>query len=365
LRPATARAENERVPFEIRVDCPRCRVEGARIETWVAAEPSERLGVPGVAECRLCGRREVGRPAEGSARAEGEGCPGCGASLDDASLAAHRCPFCGASATSVEVSSGRLPASADELRSVLGAWALAEGLTSADELLQGYFVATTAAEILAALGRGEAVETTFDVVDFLFSSGHGQSAGEAAPSSPASRDAKPAPPPPSSRRVPVAASLFDPAPLPAPAPSQAPASVRAPASTRPVGGPRDELLALASVAASDGEASAADLAVLAQAAAARGLPPLSLDEIRVRRPAEIDAPATLVARERLLEEMFQMAWSDDELDESEIRVVREFARAWGVDPQRVTEWTAIATSRGSSRVARWIDRVGYFLFPGW
>jgi hypothetical protein len=132
-----------------------------------------------------------------------------------------------------------------------------------------------------------------------------------------------------------------------------------------VGGPRDELLALASVAAADGQASVEDLAVLAQAAAARGLPPLPPDEVRVRRPAEIDPPPTLEQRERLLSEMFQMAWSDDELDESEVRVVREFARAWGVDPQRVTEWTAVVNSRGKSKVALWIDRVGYFLFPGW
>jgi hypothetical protein len=63
--------------------------------------------------------------------------------------------------------------------------------------------------------------------------------------------------------------------------------------------------------------------------------------------------------------MFHLAYSDDQLDESEVRVVREFARAWGVDPQRVTEWTTIARSEGKSTVARWIDRVGYFLFPGW
>ena len=196
-------------------------------------------------------------------------------------------------------------------------------------------------------------------MDYLFSS-HGQ--GGAPATMPAIDDAPPAPlatgarsPSPDDRSPPVSIRMGTP-----------PAwSGSGPASIRRVGGPRDELLALASVAASDGEASEDDLAVLAQAAANRGIPPLALDEIRVRRPAEIDPPPTLVQREKVLEEMFQIAWSDDELDESEVRVVRDFARAWGVDPQRVTEWTAIATSRGSSRIARWIDRVGYFLFPGW
>src|SRR5262249_18597240 len=136
-------------------------------------------------------------------------------------------------------------------------------------------------------------------------------------------------------------------------------------SLRRVGGPRDELLALASVAAADGEASLEDLAELERAAARRGIPPLAPDEIRVRRPAEVDPPATLVEPAALLKEMFMMAWSDMALDESELRVVRAFARGWGVDPQRVQEWTDIVTSGNQSRLGRWIDRIGRALFSGW
>ena len=43
----------------------------------------------------------------------------------------------------------------------------------------------------------------------------------------------------------------------------------------------------------------------------------------------------LADRERVLEEMFQLAWSDGELDESELRVIRDYARAWAIDPQRL------------------------------
>jgi len=131
------------------------------------------------------------------------------------------------------------------------------------------------------------------------------------------------------------------------------------------GGPHDELLALASVAAADGEASADDQEILLQAAARRGIPPLAPEDVHVRRPGEIDPPATLVRREELLKEMFWMAWADDELDESELRVVRAFARAWGVDPQRVQEWTDIATHGDDNLLERWITRIGRFLFPGW
>jgi DnaJ-domain-containing protein 1 len=132
-----------------------------------------------------------------------------------------------------------------------------------------------------------------------------------------------------------------------------------------VGGPRDELLALAAVAAADGEASEDDLLVLRNAAAQRGIAPLGPEDLRVRRPGEIDPPATLPQREALLKEMFWLAWSDDELDESELRVVRAFARAWGVDPQRVEEWTEIATHGDDNRLERWVTRIGRFLFPGW
>jgi hypothetical protein len=354
------------MPFEVRVDCPACRVEGARVETWETEAPTSRLGVPSAERCRLCGHAAEGRVTPADRQAPGEGCPGCGSTLDDASLAAHRCPFCGASAAVVETAPARIPGNVDELERALAGWAVEEALATPGEIVEGYFVLTTPAELLAALARGEAVETTFDVVDYLFS-GHGQ--GGAPATKPAidgaPPDAPPAPPAPITTGAPFPSRDERSPPVSIRMGSPAGWSGSGPASVRRVGGLRDELLALASVAASDGEASEDDLAVLAQAAANRGIPPLTLDEIRVRRPGEIDAPPTLVQREKVLEEMFQIAWSDDELDESEVRVVRDFARAWGVDPQRVTEWTAIATSRGSSRIARWIDRVGYFLFPGW
>jgi len=295
--------------FETRGDCPACHVEGARVESWEGDAP----GAPSAAQCRVCGH---------------------------------------ASAAGVETSPSRVPATPPDLERALAAWARAEGFASAEELVESSFVLATPAAILEALERGEPVETTFDVVDFLFSSGHGQGGAPAVDV----REAPPEPRAPAGNPPPRLATYEAPAPA---------WSAPAPASSRSLGGPRDELLALAAVAASDGEASAEDLALLAQAAEARGVPPLGPEEIRVWRPAEIAPPPTLDQRERLLSEMFHLAWSDEQLDESEVRVVRAFARAWGVDPQRVSEWTDAATFEGKSSIARWIDRVGYFLFPGW
>jgi hypothetical protein len=319
------------MPFEVRVDCPSCNVEGSRIETWDGERAPCRLGVPESARCRLCRTEAEGRVVGLEAARPGEGCPSCGAPLDDAMREARRCPFCGAHAVLDERAAARPMHQA----SALAAWAREEGLASADELVAAYFVLPTVDDVLAACARGERIETTFDVADYLFSGGGGApSAGEPAV---LVRD---------DDRPPVTQRL-----------SQAPPSLRR------VGGPREELLALASVAAADGEASVEDQAVLVRAAGKRGIAPLDEGAVRVWRPNEIDPPPTLVDRERVLEEMFQMAWADGQLDESELRVIRDFSRAWGIDPERLREWTELYSFGEQGRVERWLRRIGLFLFP--
>jgi hypothetical protein len=61
--------------------------------------------------------------------------------------------------------------------------------------------------------------------------------------------------------------------------------------------------------------------------------------------------------------MFQMAMSDGQMDESEIRVIRGFSRAWGIDPERLEEWTDLYSFGDSGRFERWFRRIGLFLFP--
>jgi hypothetical protein len=291
--------------FEVRVPCPTCRVEGARVEMWDAGD-----ALLEARPCRLC-----------SAAGPGDAAPG-------------------------------LPRTPADLHCALAAWAADEGLDSAEELVEAYFVLPSVDAIFAALSRGEPVETTFDVVDYLFSSGGGTGGAAAVDLPPSVRPPMAAP---RAGSVPIGTTIpMGPA-------TDAPVS----RSFARFGGPYDELLALASVAAADGEASEDDQATLAEAAARRGIPPLPPHEVRVRRPGEIDPPATLGQREVLLKEMFWMAWSDSELDESELRVVRAFARAWGVDPQRVQEWTDIVTHGDDNFLERWVTRIGRFLFPGW
>lgn len=317
--------------FEVRVDCPSCNVEGARVEMWDAESACCRLGVPESVRCRMCGHAGEGRVTGVANVAPGEGCPGCGAALDEAMQEARRCPFCGAHASLEDRARPQLFAALADLDRALERWAREEGLFSAQELIDVYFVLRSSTEIFGALERGERVETTFDVADYLFSAGGGGAAGEPV----IVREKAP----PSTERVPP------------------------PSSLRRVGGPREELLAIASVAAADGEASQDDLVVLARAADRRGIPPLGPEDIRVWRPNEIDPPPTLDDRERVLEEMFQMGWSDGQMDESEMRVIRSFSRAWGIDPERLRQWTELYSFGDKNWLERWLGRIGFFLFP--
>lgn len=267
--------------FEIRVDCTTCQVpiEGSRIESW---DEEQLVG----SECRVCG------------------------------------------------TNGRPPTNREEARAVLDAWARSEGLATAAELIDAYFVLPNVDAVLDAWSRGERVETTFDVSDYLFSGGGaGGTGGE-----------------PAVMRVEE---------------EKAPSTVRLPQplSIKRYGTAYDELLAIAAIAAADGDAGPDDVAFLARAAEKRQIPPLTPDMIHVRRPTEIDPPPTLNDRERVLEEMFQMAMSDGQMDESEMRVIRGFSMAWGIDPERLKEWTDLYSFGDSGKFERWFRRIGLFLFP--
>lgn len=294
-----------RMAFEVRVDCPTCLVEGARTETWDAESRSFSFNLPESVRCRLCGHT---------------------AEVEHDSNTAQ--------AFLVDRVVGRSFGTLADLEVALGSWAAEEGLSSSVDLLDAYFVLRTPTEIFDALSRRERIETTFDVADYLFSSGVAGGGGGAAVAMISKDDEHPV----------LSRSSM-------------------PMSIRPVAGPREELLAIASVAAADGEASPDDLVVLQRAAEKRGVMPLSPDEIRVWRPNEIPPPSTLVDRERVLEEMFQTGWSDGQMDESELRVIRDFARAWGIDPERLREWTELYSLGDSNAVERWFRRIGLFLFP--
>lgn len=272
-------------------DCASCRVQGAVVETW---DPEHPTTAALTSECRMCARTlehgtEV-RPATPLARIA-------------------------------------------DVQHALDRWAKAEGFATVDEFVSSSFVLGSVPAVHTALILGEPVETSFDVMGFLFSHTGGALPGRM--DEPVTTEKLVAAPPP---------SRLD------------------PLGERPLH-PRNELLALASVAAADGAIVPAESTFLDDHARARGLDVLSPDELRVHRPDEVGPVGGLLDRERVLEHMVKCACCDGELDESEVKLLRAFARAWAVDPARVERWLVDMTHVQESFVARARRKIARNLFP--
>ena len=284
--------------FQSLADCSACRVQGAVIEMHDGAEE----GGPLSSRCRMCGREETqGR----------------------------------------ETTPARRLATVADVEEALVCFAHEEGFASARELVESAFVLGDVALVHAALILGEPVETSFDVMGFLFSH-----LGGAVPG-----------------RDDLGAAI---APAAALADERGPVA-RLSALERRAPSPRNALLALASAALADGELVDAERELLDAATRDRGVAPLAPDELRVHRPDEVGPVGALLDRERMLEHMVAMAFCDvpagGDVDASEVRVLRVFARAWGVDPARVEGWLREREAAGLGPFARVKRTLARHLFP--
>lgn len=223
------------------------------------------------------------------------------------------------------------PAKLRDARTALQAlrsWAAEEGETDVGIFVRGSFGAEPD-EIVDRLVRGDPVPTTFDVIAFLFPSAGGASVqraierlGEGEP--------------------PVAAV----APVDRTAP--APADVRTPARL------------LVSVMVADGTIRAGERRFLVRFLEQEGLPPFASGDLRVWRPSELGPAPEPELRDRVLEAAVHLMHLDRERDGSEWRVIRTFARAWGVDDARLDGWDRAYERRYGpliSRLGRWIVRL--------
>lgn len=285
------------VMFSSLADCPACHVQGAVVETWDGETP-----VPATSRCRMCGR-----------------------TLEDG----------------VETQPARNLARLADVDEALTAWAREEGCASAAELVQSSFVLADVGKVHAALILGEPVETSFDVMGYLFSHMGGGGPGVEGDDVP----------------------FVD-------------AVLRGPDESLAIPGERgfdkrNELLALASVAAADGHVVPVERAFLDGIARQRGVEPLADDELRVFRPDEVGPVGALLERERILEKMIECAFLDAvtspldgvQVDDSEVRVIRAYARAWGVDPARMDRWLREWNDNKGSLLARTLRKIAKHLFP--
>jgi hypothetical protein len=244
------------------------------------------------------------------------------------------CGLCGVRRVSGEVVEVGIDiGDAGAVRASLESWAVREGYGTAAELIGANFLLEDEAALLRALAEGAAVETSFDVTGFLF----GSSAGGAADG------------------VPLEAARAEGPDTPSP-----PAQIMLP---EPPGfDVKNAVLALASVMAADGEHTATEWAYVRGFGKERGVE-LQAHEVRVYRPDEVGDVGGLVEREQLIEHMVELAMADGESDESELRVVETFARAWGVDPLRIHRALARYGQKHQSAFARLWKKVVLFLFP--
>lgn len=165
------------------------------------------------------------------------------------------------------------------------------------------------AEIARRLAVGEAIPSNFDAIAWLFGASGGGGGGRAA-----IEDARvgEAPDPPS------------PPPL---------------STTIPPPHPRHAQRALASVMVADGVITPAERAWVAAWLHKQGSPPPSDAELRIWRPEDL-GPLPPEAARALIDACVDLAHLDSEPDVAELRVIRGFARAWGLEDAWVDQQCA-------------------------
>ena len=248
-------------------DCPTCRVEGSVLELLDAAGPNT---TPLEGQCRLCGfRTEAG---------------------------AIQAP-------------GRQFTAVVEVITALERWATDDGEPDVHGFTHTNMNGLTPEQVADRVLRGERVETSFDVIAFLFP----QAASGARLQEPAAR--------PERKAIFRPVNAAEPLHAVDPQPESATVAVD----------PQDIARALVSVMVADGVVRAAEKKFLARTLADWGAPPIPDADHRVWRPQEIGVPAD---PKRLLQAMIAMSLIDGEADSTEVRILEEYARAWGLPLDR-------------------------------
>ncbi len=188
-----------------------------------------------------------------------------------------------------------------EVIDALTRWALEDGEADLGLFVLANFSGRTPAGVAAAVLGGERVTTSFDVIAFLFPGGGGGGAPALSPS-----DAKPGAPDTRINKSALPAVDTD-APPPGPPPIAR---------------------ALASVMLADGQIRPAERKFLDVTVQKLGSDPLTEADLRVWRPHELARPADPAT---LLTAMRALALCDREADGSELRVLKEYARAWQLE----------------------------------
>jgi tellurite resistance protein len=329
-------------PVELHASCAACGLESGVVEVYDPFVAACRFGLPATTRCKLCDAASEGtfdRPLKKPlSEIPANGCPACLAALPVAAIDERTCRACGARAGLAVVRAGRFSASSSfsvsvaELERALDGWAEADGWASRDELLAATFADPDVGRLFARLERREPLEVLADPFANMGIRTTGEkSEPAAAPDTPPLPDA-PAVALATARTEPLAKPIAPPvavaAPLPLPLPLPPPPSAP----------PRAIVFPLVSVVAADGEIHPAERALIDRFLVSEGLAPLAPEEIRVHHPTEVAHLVAPARREDVVKLMCETASIDGMPDESERRVIRAYATAWGVDDEKIDFW---------------------------
>jgi len=153
----------------------------------------------------------------------------------------------------------------------------------------------------------------------------------------------------------------------APTPGAATAQPGLPSLPPPASAPpRAIVYPLVSVIAADGEIHPAERMLVDRFLESEGLAPLSEDEFRVHHPSEVAHLVPKERREMVVQLMCETATVDGMPDESERRVIRAYAAAWGVPDEKVEFWMWGYESMSTSLVRQlWMKLRRFVLSARW
>jgi tellurite resistance protein len=285
--------------WQVIADCEHCNTRGGVLQLMDAAHPACHMGIPASSDCQMCGQSESpGEPEFAPRDPLGSNrCPSCRKPLSVESRTAGRCGECDWAPELTRTPGLDL---IDEaiVRESLTRWAGREGLTIG-ELCEGS-LGGSVEEVVQRYLSGEPVESSMDAIAFLFP---GMAAGSA-----------------------VGAVIGRPE-----APEEVEEVERHP-------DPRAAARLLVSVMVADGQIRAGELNFVTAFLEREGLEPLTPAEYRPWRPHEVGPIESHEMAERVVQAAVELMHLDGERDGSELRIVRTFARAWGVPERSVDEW---------------------------
>ena len=283
---------SESLPWQAVGDCSWCKVEGATVELIDPSHPSFHYGRAADSTCQLCGHRET---YEGLTVGT---CRACGDGLTEHAREHHACERCGDLPAVTRVNGIDL-ADAIQVRRALDAWAQREGMRT-DELCQSS-LGLDVDEVVQRLVTGQLVESTLHAIAFLFP---GMAAGGSA-----------------------SESIVTEAPV-------------VPAAVVPLQAidPRAPVRLLISVMLADGAIVAGELSFIERFLTTHGLSAIQPEELRPWRPHEIGAIQDEAMALAALEAAVELMHLDGSRDGSELRIVRTFARVWGIPEAQIEKW---------------------------